>query len=126
MEYAEALPANCPPDAAADIELKSVFRVVRKLQPVREDFLSHATLGRQKLPDMDDCRFASCSLFSCKDKARNLAKRLPKTQCETPHISELKVAAGSGRSLGFRLVQSQKAMAAARDRAERKFLASLS
>lgn len=63
MDFAEALPDSCPPGDAKDVELNDVFRLAPVSIPSEEHFKSHAALG--KTPprfNVDECRWASCSL----------------------------------------------------------------
>ena len=68
---------TCPPvDATLPSDMVG-YRLVRNTPPVKDDFLSHAALGKIKPPDVDECRWRSCSLAGDKTKLVNL-NGLPK------------------------------------------------
>lgn len=98
MEFLEELPQDCPIDKANDIEVSPAYRVVSSLQPTVDDFLSNAALKKPKPPTVDDCRWASCSLFKNKDKAINIASKLPANKNGKRHISRCLIVSGVGRS----------------------------
>ncbi len=73
MSFCEPLPPSCPPASAQDKELEGFIRLVENDVPVEQDFWSHAKLGRQRPPEVDECSWASCSLIS-QGKAITLLK----------------------------------------------------
>lgn len=73
MEFLESLPASCPPNDAKFDELTGVWRFAASENSSKEEFASHAQLGKTKPDKVDACRWSSCSLFE--EKAmRNMAK----------------------------------------------------
>lgn len=99
MEYLEDLPPNCPLAASEDISVDAVYRVVRSMNPGIDDFLSNAALRITKPPTVDDCKWASCSLFKSRDKAINIANKLAKTRIMDPHLSLCDIKVGYGKSI---------------------------
>lgn len=97
--YFEEMPAQCPPAEAVDAQLPAVWRVVPGANPTVQDFHSHAKLGKIKPPPVDDCAWASCSLFNSRTKAASIASKLPKPRFSHAYISELQILQGSGKSL---------------------------
>lgn len=97
MAYLEQLPDQCPPAAAQDQAFGPAYRILPAAVPAVQHFYSHRQLGLGKPPTVDDCRFASCSLFTCPDKARAIA-RLPKKRAVSTHLAELTVGQGAGAS----------------------------
>lgn len=98
MEYLEKLPANCPANHAADVAINAVYRIVSGNNPGIQAFLSNAALDLLKPPTVDDCKWASCSLFKSREKAENIAKKLAKTRINNPHLSLCNIGAGIGKS----------------------------
>lgn len=99
MKFLEDLPPKCPPEAAEDRAIQSAFRVVRNLNPTVDEFKSYAALGRPLSPMDDICRFASCSLFLCREKASRLAKMPRMRASGAKFIAEITIDSGSGLSL---------------------------
>lgn len=99
MDWLENLPPGCPPGAASDIELLGVYRVVTSDKPTGEDFQSHAARKVPLRPTATPCDWASCSLFLSRDKAIEIAGKLPKPRFSNPHLALLTIAPGDGKSL---------------------------
>jgi hypothetical protein len=94
--YFESLPEECPPSGSEDADLGIVWRLIKGTKPCREDFLSHAALKKHKPGGVDDCQWASCSLFKTEQSARSKTK-LASLKGMSPvsvHIPE-----GAGRSM---------------------------
>jgi hypothetical protein len=98
MDWLEALPAGCPPRAAKDIAIEAVYRVVTCASPTMEDFKSHAALKLPLGPGCDPCEWASCSLFKSRDRAVDIASKLPKIRFSKPHLALLDISLGDGKS----------------------------
>lgn len=96
MAYLEQLPDQCPPAQAQDQALGPAYRILPSDVPSPEHFYSHSRLGKTTPPGVDSCRFASCSLFTCADTARALAKKLPKMRATSTHLAEITIVAGAG------------------------------
>ncbi|WP_147399924.1 hypothetical protein [Brevundimonas sp. LPMIX5] len=60
--FAEDLPAQCPPTDAKDVEWIEVYRLLDGPSLAPPAFASHAAKGKPCRPDVDPCRWASCSL----------------------------------------------------------------
>lgn len=56
--------ATCPPPEASPPERQKVIRFVASAAPSAQDFWSHHALGKMKPPEVDPCRWASCSVFT--------------------------------------------------------------
>ena len=99
VKYLEELPPSCPPPDAIDQPLEGAYRIVPTKNPLPKHFSSHAALDdRDKPPTVDDCLWASCSLFMSRERAIEIAT-LPKTRYVTPHLAKMNIVAGSGRSM---------------------------
>lgn len=99
MKFWEVLPAQCPPAKAADIEISDAYRCVTSSTPTKNDFLSQAAKKLKLGPLGDPCKHASCSLFTCSEKAKNIAYRLPKPREGGPFVAQLTIGSGAGVSL---------------------------
>lgn len=99
MEYIEDLPEQCPPEEAKDQPIEIAYRVVKCDPPTQSCFASQASRNRPLRDGGDQCRHASCSLFSCFNKAKNIAYKLPKPRRGARLIAEMKLPKGAGRSL---------------------------
>jgi hypothetical protein len=99
MGFWEELPDQCPPAKAADIEISDAYRCVTSDSPTKDDFLSQAARKRPLNPLADPCKHSSCSLFTCADKAKNIAYRLPKPREGGPFVAHLTIESGAGVSL---------------------------
>lgn len=68
-EFKEILPTmdppdTCPPSDATPPSRQCVVRFVLADPPTIDDFRSHNLLGQPRNPQVDACRWASCSVFS--------------------------------------------------------------
>lgn len=99
MDWLEDLPAGCPPFGAKSIELLGVYRVVTCADPAEVDFKSHAALNLPLRPPATPCEWASCSLFKSRDKAVDIAGKLPKPRFSNPHLALLNIGEEDGRAL---------------------------
>lgn len=99
MDGLEDLPAGCPPCGAKDIELTGVYRVVTCADPTEDEFKSHAARKLRLRPPATPCEWASCSLFGSRDKAVDIAGKLPKPRFSNPHLAVLNIDLGDGKSL---------------------------
>ncbi len=93
--FEEVLPDQCPPVDALDEELGPVWRLVRAVPPSRDDFLSHAALGRQNR-GFDPCSFASCSMWQTEEQIK-AQQKLPKLKAMTPVKLNIPAKAGKWR-----------------------------
>jgi hypothetical protein len=99
MTFFEELPEQCPPANAMERELPAAYRVVTNVNPDMEDFKSYAA-RKVKCPDgFDPCRWASCSLFLSRDRAIEIAMKLPKPRFKKPFIATMSITAMDGVSL---------------------------
>lgn len=64
LEFAEQLPAGCPPQSACAPETRSVWRIVPSETPTENDFRSHAFLKKPLPERICACVASSCSVFS--------------------------------------------------------------
>ncbi|TXM96737.1 hypothetical protein FV242_33180 [Methylobacterium sp. WL64] len=62
-DFAEQLPANCPPADAAKTSKRQLLRLGRKDPPTPQCFESYSAKGRTCDDDTDPCEHASCSTF---------------------------------------------------------------
>lgn len=99
MEYWEPLPLQCPPEDAADQSIALAYRAVMSNPPTAACFASQAARDRPMSELGDPCKHASCSLFTCRDKATNIAGRLPKPRDGGPYLASMAIPVGAGRSL---------------------------
>jgi hypothetical protein len=99
MDWLENLPPGCPPDEASDTEIEGVYRVVTCADPTMEDFKSHAALNMPIRPLCTPCDWSSCSLFMSRDKAIDIAGKLPKARFTEPHLALLNISLGDGKSI---------------------------
>lgn len=95
--YCEELPPSCPPAKAIEDAIGPVFRRTDQDPPSKDDFVSHAALGKKAAFPVDPCRWASCSLFRDKSQIANISSKLPKPRTFANFIAELTIPAGSGR-----------------------------
>ena len=99
MPYLEDLPPDCPPaNKASEISVEAAYRVVSCMTPTVTDFYSNSALGIPKPPTVDACRYASCSLFMSRDKALEIASKLPKMRIAQPHLSLCNIEPFHGKS----------------------------
>ena len=99
MEYRESLPLQCPPEGAADQDIALAYRAVMANPPTPACFDSQAKRNRPPTALVDPCRHASCSLFTCREKATNIASRLPKPRDGGPYVAAVTIPIGAGRSI---------------------------
>lgn len=99
MDWLEKLPVNCPPSGAADIALEGVYRIISCADPTMDDFKSHAALNFPIRPGVDPCEWSSCSLFTSRDKAIDIAGKLSKFRFSDAHLALVNISPGDGRSL---------------------------
>lgn len=99
ITFSERLPDSCPPEHAKDEPLEEVYRLVASDNCTDNCFKSNAALGLPKNmhSNVDDCRWASCSLFERDHvnellKLRGLRKRLP-------YMAKLSLPAGAGKHI---------------------------
>lgn len=97
MQFLEDLPPECPPKEAQDGDVGIAYRAIVDETPTTDDFKSYAALGRSS-SSVDSCRFASCSLYTCKDKAKNIFS-LPKKRHEFKYLATLEIKRGAGLAL---------------------------
>lgn len=99
-EFFEALPPSCPPADAIDCAIGPVYRLVASEQPTDHCFTSKAALGTPKPigKHVDDCRWASCSLFSKIEVIHDLLK-LPRIKRKYSHIAVLSIPNGAGKHI---------------------------
>lgn len=93
--YFESLPDRCPPDYAADKDLGLVWRFIKGQDPVLEDFMSHAALGKNCPQGVCECRWASCSLVP-NENALAIKAKLPRFK--RMRAAGFRVPSGSGES----------------------------
>jgi|SRR3954468_8581157 len=96
-QYAENLPAGCPPSNALEDALSPVFRLIPSATPEEAFFASKAALNAAQPPTYKgtDCEWASCSLFTSFEallKIRGLRRR-------NKYIAQLSLPEGVGRHL---------------------------
>lgn len=78
-------------------ELTDVWRFVNKLDVTEDCFASHAAMGKPVRTGVDECRWASCSLFEGDKRTANMMK-VPFYKRFVARVL-LNIPAGSGRSL---------------------------
>lgn len=96
--YKEKLPTvNCPLPESTDQELIDVWRFLKKVEVTEESFASHAAEGKPLRNGVDECRWASCSLFQ--------GEQLTASMWKTPFFKKfaaralLNIPVGSGKAL---------------------------
>lgn len=94
MGYREKLPANCPPKTAHDGGCEQAFRFLPARNPEPEHFASNQAKGEPAPPGIDECRWASCSLYA--DMATVQKKRKLKKLKSYGFVAQLKIAPASG------------------------------
>jgi hypothetical protein len=99
MVFLEELPPQCPPAGAQGMEINGAYRVVSCDKPTISDFWSQAKLGVPMRPTTDPCKWCSCSLFLSRDKAVDIAGKLPKTRIKQPHLALINIGPSDGRAL---------------------------
>jgi hypothetical protein len=99
MGFCESLPTGCPPADSHDLGCDTAFRLISNRTPTRDDFTSYAAKQESMPPNVDPCRWASCSLFADLEtivKKRSAFKKLKKYK----FAAELTIPPGSGRICG--------------------------
>ena len=96
MKFKEALPASCPPNHALGGACESAFRLIETAKPLATDFASSAAKKLPKPLKVDDCRWASCSLFATIELLRTKQKVFPKLRKCNFYV-EIKIPANAGR-----------------------------
>lgn len=94
IEWAEDLPAHCPPADAVAPENDLFYRLVNNVPPVDRDFWSHRKLNPSKKFNTSECIARSCSLISDLERCFQVAK-LPTQQ--NKRIVQLILPPQSGR-----------------------------
>lgn len=98
MDFAEELPASCPPARASDEALNGVYRLASSDEPTADCFASHAALGKPMPKSLtDSCGWASCSLTT----EPGVLKKLRKLRHR--YAFKLSIPAGAGLSLRERI-----------------------
>ena len=97
MAYLEELPEQCPPAEAQDQAFGPAYRILPAAAPIVQHFHSYKMIGTPKPGGVDDCRYASCSLFTCMTAAKRIA-RLPKKRASSTHLATLMIPQGYGSS----------------------------
>jgi hypothetical protein len=64
IEWAEDLPADCPPNDAVAPQNALFYRLVNNIPPVDRDFWSHRKLNPNKRFNVSECIARSCSVLS--------------------------------------------------------------
>lgn len=95
MNFAEDLPAECPPATAIDIERGPVYRLLEGDKAGPESFYSHAKRKKPNRLNTNPCNFASCSLLGDFEK---YLKNLPNMRKYHTHVALLNVPKGIGVS----------------------------
>lgn len=85
---------TCPPPTAITMEAVG-YRLVKSTPMLDIDFHSHAALGKRKPPDLDECRWSSCSLF-CKLESLVGINGLPKLKGVWAGVAEIPLNISSG------------------------------
>lgn len=95
--FKENLPDNCPLPDSIEQELTDVWRFLEKVDVTEECFSSYAAQGKPVRKGVDECRWASCSLF----QGDQLTASMIKTQMYKRFAARalLKIPEGSGRAL---------------------------
>jgi hypothetical protein len=99
MVFLEELPPQCPPATAQGISIEGAYRVVSCAKPTIKDFWSQSRLGIPLRPISDPCKWRSCSLFLSRDKAIDIAGKLPKSRMKEPHLALVNIDPSDGRAL---------------------------
>jgi hypothetical protein len=99
MVFLEELPPQCPPAGAKAMEIEGAYRVVSCDSPTIQDFWSQDRLGVPIRPTADPCKWRSCSLFLSRDKAVDIAGKLPKARIKEPHLALVNIQTSDGRAL---------------------------
>jgi len=95
MVYREELPVACPPETACDLARNEAYRLLPSVPALIDHFESHAAKGKPMPPDMDPCRWASCSLCGDMEAVQKKLK-LKSLRRSITHVAKMKIAVGSG------------------------------
>lgn len=90
--FAEALPNNCPPNAACEQDGFIAYRLLEAKTPCVEDFKSHAAKWPQKFGSQ--CKHFAVSVFS---KRESLARLLDMPVHAGKVVAKLVLTAESGK-----------------------------
>ena len=74
MEWAEKLPAQCPPAEATQPNNTAYYRYVATIPLCESDFHSHRKLMPLKQFKIDECTARAVSVFSSSEKLKSLSK----------------------------------------------------
>lgn len=99
MVFLEELPDQCPPAKAQSASIEGAYRVVFAKPPTIKDFWSHSKLGKKRYGDVTECRWRSCSMFLTRDKALNIASKLPKSRAAKPYLALVNLSPNDGMTL---------------------------
>jgi hypothetical protein len=96
MSYREALPSECPPDAAETISAERlVYRVVSTFPPSQEDFKSQRAMNPSAVfRGVSECQAMGLSVFSDSRDAEKLLK-LPKMRGRL--LARVRLVEGAGK-----------------------------
>ncbi|WCJ61870.1 hypothetical protein [Agrobacterium tumefaciens] len=97
MAYLEELPDQCPPASAQDQAFGPAYRILPAANVTVAHFHSYQALGLPKPGGVDDCRYVSCSLFTCVTAAKKIA-RMPKKRATSTHLATVMIQQGDGSS----------------------------
>lgn len=73
-EWAEELPANCPPIGAENPDNRWFYRLVNTFPPSASDFVSNRTLFPNKIFNIDECIVRALSIFETAIACREILK----------------------------------------------------
>ena len=97
LTFKENLPDNCPLPDSTEQELTDVWRFLNSVSVEEECFASFAALGQPVRKGVDECRWASCSLFEGDSLTASMLK-LPMYKRFMAR-AKLAIPVGSGRAL---------------------------
>ena len=95
MTYREPLPGDCPPDEAAEITSpRLVYRLVRDIPPVNDDFRSQRAEKPTAQFNVSECTARGLSVFTDRSDAERQTRRR-----NLKHLTPCRVTltAGAGR-----------------------------
>jgi len=72
--WAKELQDGCPPSTARAPANEVLYRNVRAIPPMAEDFRSLHEIGRSKPENVSECRWRGVSLWTTIEQCRNVAK----------------------------------------------------
>jgi hypothetical protein len=95
MIYREALPSQCPPEAANEITADlEVFRVVKKNPPTNQDFRSQRAMQPAAVWEISECLACGLSVFAEK---RDGEKALKLPRLRGGMLATVRLTQGAGR-----------------------------